>query len=264
MALDLSKPPFGGKPLDQEIRGNFNTLKTLFDGDALALSSIAADVSGLDTEISDLASLLSESYYTSSETDNLLDAKVSASILTTVGDLLTKGGGGLQRLAAGAVGTVLAGKGAGVLPEWTDVGFFNKVDFGTFSRTKDAASGTVDVACDFEPDIVLFIADKSTGNYSMQRHMAIGVDNGSSSICLTGMLNNSYSGLTTSYSICFDYGVNYQVANITAKDSDSFTLSWTKGGVGVPNDIAGIWIAFGGFRQQSSSSSESSSSSSGA
>ena len=243
MSLDLSKPPFGGKPIDQEIRDNFNALKALFDGDTSALASIAADVSGLDTELSDLASLLSESYYTETETDDLLEAKINSSILTTVGDLLTKGSGGLQRFATGAVGTVLAGKGAGVLPEWIDHDAYAQVDFGTFSRTKDAASGNQLLYPAFEPDFMIFFASEEN---TASQLISIGISNGSSDCSIMTL---SVSGVdvvsVTDVIRVYSDSSNYQRAYSLSLGSAYSTLSWIKGGSGTDHDVKGFWIAIG-------------------
>ena len=257
MAFDPTKPANGTKPVSAEIRANFTALKALADSNDASASSIAADVSGLDTELSDLASLLSESYYTISEldagqldnryyteteTNSLLNAKVSSSILTTVGDLLTKGSGGLQRLAAGAVGTVLSGKGTATLPAWEDPGAYKQVDIGTFSRTKDAATGTQEIACDFEPDIILFFAAKEQASFNL----SVGVYDGTNYTNILIPIVPGISTTSTSYAVRqYSYSTSYQIATVSAKDSDSFTLSWTKGGSGTGYDIKGIWIAIG-------------------
>jgi hypothetical protein len=163
--------------------------------------------------------------------------------LTTVGDLLTKGSGGLQRLAAGAAGTVLTGQGAGVLPAWVDPGAYKQVDRGTFSRDATEASGTDEIACDFEPDFIFFVSHLDA--YGGTEAASFGFYDGSTNICLNMsqiLFNTSYIALFYQDTIETD---DYQAAAVSAKDSDSFTLSWTKVGNGADLDIEGVWVAIG-------------------
>jgi hypothetical protein len=236
MAFDSTKPANGTKPVSAEIRANFIALKSIADANAGSASSIAADLSGFDAEISDLTSQLSESYYTSSETDTLLGDKVDSSTIDTVGDLLSKNAGGLTAIAAGAAGTVLTGQGAGVLPAWESGLFYSKIDFGKFERAGATPWGTQEIACDFEPDFVIFIAGAPGAGY-----YSIGFDDGTSPICF----ENMDSGIDLNYSIHLGEFSHYsEHAKITAKDSDSFTLTWTITENGL-SDTDGIWIAVG-------------------
>lgn len=93
------------------------TAGTLLGVKSLTQPGGAALVGG-ELVAGDYASIL---YDLANDRFEVVTAVIKESLLTTQGDFIVRGASIPERLAAGAVGTVLAGKGAGVLPAYENI-----------------------------------------------------------------------------------------------------------------------------------------------
>lgn len=174
---------------------------------------------------------------------------IPQSILTTLGDLAVRGAVIPERLAAGADGTFLKGKGAGVLPAYglldglskyylkgQGIGtesFFAKLalsDTGTFiGKGVLSASGSYVVSgVGFEPSIVILIASDDTGS---NLNWSLGFDNGTLHANIHIYDNGAGQDTDENYSIMVRRDAsNLILSAISAKGSDGFTLTSTETG----------------------------------
>ena len=102
----------------------------------------------------------------------------------------------------------------------------DRTKVGTFIRDMTAASGTQEIAVGFEPKAVIFLGVLLTTSHS------VGFDDGTTR---TGLLMHSagptYSYQTTTSIYLLEAAGKTQTGIISATDSTTFTVTWTKTGV---------------------------------
>lgn len=174
---------------------------------------------------------------------------IRRSILTTQGDLVVRGAAQPQRLAAGIIGTILRGKGAGELPAYEDftgaVGTFlagqgagvvpgfeghklsdHGMVTGQFTRT--TAGNEVISGLAFRPSLIFFFA---RCDVTTDRNWSVGIDNGSHRMILHSYFANTrmYNNLTWSIDITKSVG-NGIFGKITTISNDGYTFTFTLNG----------------------------------
>lgn len=137
--------------------------------------------------------------------------KLDADTLT-VGDLLTKGAGGMDVIAAVAATQYLKSAGAATVPAY---GKLSLSDTGVSIAALSLASAEVTVTTGFEPSVVIFV-----GKHDSAHVICIGFDDGTNHTCIG--VGESYAGITSN-------SVNTSISKgyITAKSATGFTFTWT-------------------------------------
>lgn len=161
------------------------------------------------------------------------------SLLTTEGDIVTRGAAAAERLAAVAVGQVFKSAGTTTKPAWgvPSIGDMN-ISSGTLSRST-AGAGAVS-GLGFAPKLVFFLC---TDNTSTNGNISIGIDNGTHRIMVAMTADGSGSNGSVSESIRIQRGTaNYLHGYITTMGADGFTVTYTLTGACA---IEVYWFAIG-------------------
>lgn len=139
--------------------------------------------------------------------------KLDADTLT-VGDLLTKGAGGMDVIAAVAATQYLKSAGAATVPAY---GKLSLSDTGVSIAAVSVASNEVTVTTGFEPSVVILIGQANSD-------LSVGFDDGTNAGCCYIRPGSSSGGIAAAYSVYIPNGGSF--GHITAKGATGFTFTW--------------------------------------
>lgn len=137
--------------------------------------------------------------------------KLDADTLT-VGDLLTKGAGGMDVIAAVAATQYLKSAGTSTVPAY---GKLSLSDTGVSIGALSLASNEVTVTTGFEPSAIIFV-----GKHDSAHVICVGFDDGTNHTCIG--VGESYAGITSN-------SVNTSISKgyVTSKSATGFTFTWS-------------------------------------
>lgn len=186
---------------------------------------------------------------------------IRRSILTTQGDLVVRGVSQPERLAAGIVGTLLKGKGAGAIPAFEDLtgalgtvlqgrGAGVEPTFGVLSPpthntgsgvfTRSTGGDLVVAGLGFNPYLVFFGSHDSTTSL---HNWSFGVDDKVRPIFVATFSNGADGGAYINYSIFLHRNASNRLyGHISASGSDGFTITFALAGTCSVNTA---WLALG-------------------